>query len=325
MATASRPDYMLSGLLAAAVHVGLFLFLVVGFTWNRKPPEPVEVALWRDTAPVAVRPAPTPVPPKVVEPPAPPPVETPPVILHPPVPPKVVSAPEPKPKPKPEPKVEPKRETKPVDISLEQKKREQEQQKLRREALVEEARKLAEQRQIERVKREDAMRQAAEQKRIDDERKRQDDARRLEETKRRAEEDRQVREVAAARARADAEAVTAKARADAEVSRAAQAAAKAAAEEKAKLADAIKRIRDAVHDKVVIPPGVNGNPQAEFDVRLLESGAIATVQLTKTSGTTAYDAAVERAINAAAPFNIADYRDLMSKLRDLHLVFRPRD
>ena len=325
MATASRPDYMLSGLLAAAVHVGLFLFLVVGFTWNRKPPEPVAVTLWRDTAPVAVRSAPTPVLPRVVEPPAPPPVETPPVTLPPPVPSKVVSAPEPKPKPKPEPKVEPKRETKPADISLEQKQREQEQQKLRREALVEEARKLAEKRQIERVKREDAMRQAAEQKRIDDERKRQDDARRLEETKHRTEEERQVREVAAVRARADAEAVTAKARADAEVSRAAQAAAKAAAEEKAKLADAIKRIRDAVHDKVVIPPGVNGNPQAEFDVRLLESGAIATVQLTKTSGSTAYDAAIERAINAAAPFNIADYRDLMSKLRDLHLVFRPRD
>ena len=321
MATASSPDYLLSGLLAAAVHVGLFLFLVVGFTWNRKPPEPVEVALWRDTAPVAVRPAP----PRGVEPPAPPPVATPPVTLPPPAPSKVVSAPEPKPKPKPEPKVEPKREPKPADISLEQKQREREQQKLRREALVEEARKLAEQRQIERVKREDAIRQAAERKRIDDERKRQDDARRLEETKRRAEDERQVREVVAARARADAEAVAAKARADAEVSRAAQAAAKAAAEEKAKLADAIKRIRDAVHDKVVIPPGVNGNPQAEFDVRLLESGAIATVQLTKTSGSTAYDAAIERAINAAAPFNIADYRDLMSKLRDLHLVFRPRD
>ncbi len=316
MTTASRPDYMLSGLLAAAVHVGLFLFLVMGFTWNRKPPEPVEVTLWRDTAPVAVRPAP----PRIVEPPAPPPVEMPPVTPPPPMPPKVVSAPE----PKPEPKVEPKREPKPADISLEQKKREQEQQKLRQEALAETARKLAEQRQIERVKREDAMRQAVEQKRIDDERKRLDDARRLEETKRRAEEERQVREAAAARARADAEAVAARARADAEVSRAAQAAAKAAAEEKAKLAEAIKRIHDAVHDKVVVPPSVNGNPQAEFDVRLLESGAIASVQVTKSSGFAAYDRAIERAINAAAPFDIADYRDLMSKLRDLHLVFRPR-
>ena len=275
MTTASSPDYMVSGLLAAAVHVGLFLFLVVGFTWNRKPPEPVAVTLWRDTAPVAVRT----VRPKVVPPPAPPPIETPPVAPPPPV----VSAPEPKPKPKPEPKVEPKRETKPADISLEQKKREQEQQKLRREALVEDARKLTEQRQIERVQREDAIRQAAERKRIDDERKRQDDARRLEETKRRAEDERQVREVVAARARADAEAVAAKARADAEVSRAAQAAAKAAAEEKAKLADAIKRIRDAVHDKVVIPPGVNGNPQAEFDVRLLESGAIAICPSSRTT------------------------------------------
>lgn len=321
MTTASRPDYMLSGLLAAAVHVGLFLFLVVGFTWNRKPPEPVEVTLWRDTAPLAARPAPPKVVEKVVEPPAPPPVEVLPVTPPPPLPPKVVSAPE----PKPEPKVEPKREPKPADISLEQKKREQEQQKRRQEALAEEARKLAEQRQMERVKREDAMRQAAEQKRIDDDRKRQDDARRLEETKRRTEEERQVREVAAARARADAEAVAAKARADAEVSRAAQAAAKAAAEEKAKLADAIKRIRDAVHDKVVIPPSVSGNPQAEFDVRLLESGAIASVQLMKSSGFAVYDAAVERAINAAAPFDIADYRDLISKLRDLHLVFRPRD
>ena len=134
-----------------------------------------------------------------------------------------------------------------------------------------------------------------------------------------------MREVAAARARADAEAVAAKARADAEVSRAAQAAAKAAAEEKARLAEAIKRIRDAVRDKVVIPPNVNGNAQAEFDVRLLENGAIASAQLTKSSGVAAYDKAVERAINAAVPFDIADYRDLISKLRDLHLVFRPGD
>ena len=121
MSEAARPDYMVSGLLAAAVHLALLVFLIMGVSWNRKPPEPVSVELWRDV-PVAPPPKPVSVaPPKAVEPPPPAPKPAPPPE------PKPVAAPQPKPVVPP----------KPADIAL-QEKREKE-KKLREEKAAEAA------------------------------------------------------------------------------------------------------------------------------------------------------------------------------------------
>lgn len=46
----------------------------------------------------------------------------------------------------------------------------------------------------------------------------------------------------------------------------------------------------------------NPDATAQFSVKLLPDGSVASVRLTKSSGITAFDEAVERAINAAAPY-----------------------
>jgi len=49
-------------------------------------------------------------------------------------------------------------------------------------------------------------------------------------------------------------------------------------------------------------PSANPNATAEFDVKLLPDGSVASANLTKSSGIPAFDQAVERAIKAAAPY-----------------------
>ncbi|MBV8636236.1 MAG: TonB family protein [Burkholderiaceae bacterium] len=50
------------------------------------------------------------------------------------------------------------------------------------------------------------------------------------------------------------------------------------------------------------PPGANPDATVEFAVKLLPDGSVASVRQTKSSGIPAFDQAVERAINAAAPY-----------------------
>jgi colicin import membrane protein len=113
------PGKVLSALLAAAMHILLFLVLVFGVRWQNKPPEAVQVELWNPPAeaPPVEEPKPVPkvepVPPPVVQPEAakPEPVVAKPEIVE-------KKAPEAKPVPKPAAKVVPapvaKAEPKPV-------------------------------------------------------------------------------------------------------------------------------------------------------------------------------------------------------------------
>lgn len=68
---------------------------------------------------------------------------------------------------------------------------------------------------------------------------------------------------------------------------------------------------------------VPGNPDAVFDVAILPSGDVVTIRKIKSSGNSAYDDAVERAIRAAAPLPLPKDRSLFQ--RDLRLIFRPKD
>ncbi len=112
-----EPGKVASGVMAVAVHVAFFVLLVLGVSWQHRPPTVVAVELWNNLPPLpAVKaPAPEPVPAPKLEikppPPPPPPVEVKPQ-------PKV----ELKPAPEPKPIVKP-------DIALEKEK----QEKARRE------------------------------------------------------------------------------------------------------------------------------------------------------------------------------------------------
>ncbi len=85
------------------------------------------------------------------------------------------------------------------------------------------------------------------------------------------------------------------------------------------------RIQAKISGRIVVPPNVVGNPEVRFKVVLLPGGEVLSANLKKTSGNPAYDAAVERAINAAQPLPVPDDTDLFQEnFRELYLSFYPR-
>ena len=113
-----------------------------------------------------------------------------------------------------------------------------------------------------------------------------------------------------------------RAQAERELQARAQQASAAAAHNKAE-ADWIDRIRSKVRSNVIVPPDLQGNPEAVFDVVQLPTGEIIDVQLRKSSGVPAYDNAVQRAILKSSPLPKPATPDLFE--RSLRLKFRPRD
>jgi colicin import membrane protein len=88
-------------------------------------------------------------------------------------------------------------------------------------------------------------------------------------------------------------------------------------------ADYIRRIQAKIRGNVTLPPDLNGNPEAVFDVVQLPTGEIIDVQLQKSSGVRAYDEAVQRAILKSSPLPRPDSPDMFR--RNLTLKFRPLD
>jgi len=156
----------------------------------------------------------------------------------------------------------------------------------------------------ERLKREEAERDRREAEKREMEKKAQQE-KRLAETR-----ERQQREALALQASAERERERqAKAAAD-------QARAKADA-------DYIRRIQAKVRGNLTLPPDLNGNPEAIFDLVQLPTGEIIDVQLVKSSGVRAYDEAVQRAILKSSPLPRPDSPDMFR--RTLTLKFRPLD
>ena len=89
------------------------------------------------------------------------------------------------------------------------------------------------------------------------------------------------------------------------------------------IADYLSRIRGKIRGNIVLPPDVKGNPEAIFDVTQLPSGEIVTARLRRSSGNTALDEAIERAILKSNPLPKPEKSDLFS--RTLELSFRPLD
>jgi len=85
----------------------------------------------------------------------------------------------------------------------------------------------------------------------------------------------------------------------------------------------IARIQAKVRSSWILPRDIQGNPEAIFDVVQLPTGEVLSIQLVKSSGNAAYDAAVERAILKSSPLPLPASRELFS--RELKLTFRPQD
>jgi colicin import membrane protein len=143
------------------------------------------------------------------------------------------------------------------------------------------------------------------------EKEKQDADKKLQQEKRLAEvRERQAREAEALQAQAERERQTQ------------QKAASDAAHAKAD-ADYIRRIQAKIRGNVIVPPDLQGNPEAVFDVVQLPTGEIIDVQLSKSSGMRAYDEAVQRAILKSSPLPRPDTPDMFR--RSITLRFRPLD
>jgi colicin import membrane protein len=103
----------------------------------------------------------------------------------------------------------------------------------------------------------------------------------------------------------------------------ADAARQAAAARSRALNEYIARIQAKVRSSWILPPDIQGNPEAIFDVVQLPTGEVLSIRLVKSSGNAAYDAAVERAILKSSPLPLPSARELFS--RELKLTFRPQD
>ncbi len=280
-------------LLALAVQLGFLVVIVFSVTWQNKPPQAVSAELYAPPSKARVAEPTPPIP-------EPPPVVTRPVVPPPaPVPTPPGPAPKalPVPVPVPVPKVE-RPDPKAADIAL----------KARQE---EERRRKAE------AERKEADKKARDAKEADDKRK-LDERRKADEVRAAEIRERQQRETEALRAQADREAQS---RAVAERN-AQTAAAEVSARAKAE-ADWIRRIQAKVKGNVIVPTELAGNPEAIFDVVQLPTGEIIEATLRKSSGSRAYDDAVQRAILKSSPLPRPERPDLFQ--RTLALKFRPAD
>ena len=97
-----------------------------------------------------------------------------------------------------------------------------------------------------------------------------------------------------------------------------------AAEQGKIISEYMERIRSKVRQNIVEPPGLQGNPTAEFDVVIIPGGEVLSVRLVRSSGVPAYDAAAERAIIKSAPLPLPPNPELFSRFRDLRLSVRPK-
>jgi colicin import membrane protein len=94
-----------------------------------------------------------------------------------------------------------------------------------------------------------------------------------------------------------------------------------AASNKRGLADYASKIRGKVRGNIVLPPGIQGNPEAVFEVSQLPSGEVLDVKLKRSSGNPALDSAIERALRKSSPLPKPDDPSLFQ--RTLEIKYKP--
>ncbi len=294
MIAAPPIQHISAGMLAVLVHAALLAALVFGMSWTSLPHVPVQADLWAELPTPARPPAPPPEPPPI----QPPRVE--PVSIEPPR-----VEPTPPPPAPPVPRVQP---APTPDIAVQQ-----EQRRLRDERLREEQ--AQRQREIEAARqREEEARRQAEAARL--ERERAEQARRE-----REQAEAELRELQRRQMEEEAQRMRAQMDADAARQRLALAAGQARVIE-----DHRMLIREKILGEMHLPPNLQGNPEVEYRVDLMPTGEVARVTLVRSSGQSAYDAAVERAILRASPLPLPADRDVARLFRQgLILKFRPSE
>lgn len=87
------------------------------------------------------------------------------------------------------------------------------------------------------------------------------------------------------------------------------------------LADYAAKIRGKIRGNIVLPPNIQGNPEALFELSQLPSGEVLAVNLKRSSGNPALDTAIERAIRKSSPLPKPDDSALFQ--RELSIKYKP--
>lgn len=87
------------------------------------------------------------------------------------------------------------------------------------------------------------------------------------------------------------------------------------------LADYTNKIRIRIKSNLTLPPNIQGNPEAVFEVTQLPTAEILAVKLRRSSGNPALDAAIERAIRKSSPLPKPDDPSLFQ--RTLEIKYKP--
>ena len=285
--------------LSAAVHAVLVAALFFGVQWKNEQPggAPVDVYFGNPAAsPPLPRPTPDPEPTPV---------------------------PDQKPLPKPEPKAV---ETPKIDpqIAIKDKERreKEEKEKLEKERLEKEkAEKLKKQKQEEEQKQKEEEKKKREQK--EKEARREDAiAKELERDLKQAREHRSSEAVRSLQPQLDAELKELRGSPNGSPTGNSSGSKASAGNASSRGKDAyIGKIRDKIRGNTVLPPGIQGNPEAVFKVTQLPSGEIIDIKLSKSSGNKALDDAIERAIKKSDPLPLPDQPNLFERV--LELKYKP--
>ena len=95
----------------------------------------------------------------------------------------------------------------------------------------------------------------------------------------------------------------------------------AATANKRGLASYVAKVADKIRGNIVLPPGIQGKPEAIFIVNQLPSGDVIDVKIRKSSGNKALDDAIERAIRKSSPLPKPDNPELFD--RELKIPYKP--
>lgn len=103
-----------------------------------------------------------------------------------------------------------------------------------------------------------------------------------------------------------------------------------ASRRQAAVAGVVGQYRDLISAKVRgntrLPDNLKGNPEVRIRVKLLPTGEVQSVQLTRSSGNPAYDDAVLRAIEKSSPLPLPPDRDARAAfVPELFFVHRPKE
>ena len=283
-----EPGRMRAFGLAVLMHLLLLGFLWIGVSWQNVTPVAVEAEIWSPTARSAAPPPPEPAP-------APEPVKPEPVKPAP----KPVAEPEPVKQKQPDPDIalekEKKRKEQEKKLAEEKDRRDRErQQELEKKEL--EKQRLAEEQEKKKLAELEKKKQADEQKRKQDEAAAEEKRKQAEEQQRKQEE-----QQAEQRRKKQREDDLKRLQAQAGDGTSGDAERSAAPKVSSNYGQIIgKKIKEAT----ILPSTteIPGNPAVEYAIDLLPDGSVRDVRLKTSSGIRAFDDAVRRAIDRAAPF-----------------------